>query len=107
MIKVGHKTYTDVGTEGHIDHGKQTPQVLIVGGVSVVFQAAYAQLKIMEAAGEVMLVHQEIDEPNSVTVEYDLDEEISKVLIDTWNDLSDNTSTDKKHSHPHWHEGRW
>ncbi|AUR93511.1 hypothetical protein NVP1187O_198 [Vibrio phage 1.187.O._10N.286.49.F1] len=62
MIKVRHETYTNVGTEGHIDHGKQIPQILIVGGVSKNFQGAYAQLKLMEAAGEVMIVHQEIDE---------------------------------------------
>lgn len=86
---------------------KQIPQILIVGGVSVGFQAAYAQLMLMADKGEVLIVHQEIDEPNSVTVEYDLDEEISKVLVDSLHDLEDTTSTDKKHSHPHWHKGRW
>ena len=86
---------------------KQTPQVLIVGDIGVGFEVAYTQLKLLADRGEVLIVHQEIEEPNSVTVEYDLDEEISKVLVDTWQDLEDTTSTDKKHSHPHWHKGRW
>jgi len=38
------------------------PQVLIVGGVSKNFQAVYEQLKIMEANGEVVIIHQDIDE---------------------------------------------
>ncbi|AGG57840.1 hypothetical protein VPBG_00068 [Vibrio phage helene 12B3] len=74
---------------------KQIPQVLIVGDVTDNFLAAHTQLQIMEDNGEVEIVYQDIDEPSSVTVEYDLDEEVSKVLVDTWSDLKDTTSTDK------------
>ncbi|AGN51537.1 hypothetical protein VPLG_00098 [Vibrio phage eugene 12A10] len=61
----------------------------------------------MEANGEVEIVYQDVDETSSVTVEYDLDEEVSKILVDTWYDLKDTGLLDKKHSHPHWHKGRW
>ena len=113
MTKVGSKTYTNVGTEGHPDHGRQIPQVLIVGGVSKNFQGAYAQLQSMEAAGEVMIVHQEIDESDyeglKSTEVYSetLEDDFGNIFLDSLHDLLDTTSTGKKHSHPHWHKGRW
>ncbi len=92
---------------------KQIPQVLIVGDIGVGFRAAYAQLQAMEAKGEVMIIHQEIDEPGyeglKATEVYSetLEDDFGNIWLDSLHDLLDTTSTDKKHSHPHWHKGRW
>ena len=93
--------------------GKQIPQVLIVGDIGVGFEAAYTQLQIMEAEGEVAIVHQEIDESDyaglKTTEVYSetLEDDFGNIFLDSLHDLLDTTSTDKKHSHPHWHKGRW
>ena len=92
---------------------KQIPQVLIVGGVSKNFQSAYEQLKLMADKGEVLIVHQEIEEADydglKVTEVYSetLEDDFGNIFLDSLHDLGDTASADKKHSHPHWHKGRW
>ena len=89
------------------------PQVLIVGDIGVGFEVAYAQLKLLADRGEVMIVHQEIDESDyeglKATEVYSetLEDDFGNIFLDSLHDLLDTTSTDKKHSHPHWHKGRW
>lgn len=65
----------------HTNHGKQLPQVLIVGEVSENFSAAYEELLKLESQGE--------------------------VFIDSLSMLTYNTTTGKIHKHPHWHKNRW
>ena len=65
----------------HTNHGKQLPQVLIIGGVSENFSAVYEELLKLEAQGE--------------------------VFIDSLSMLTYDTNTDKIHKHPYWYKGRW
>ena len=65
----------------HTNHGKQLPQVLIVGEVSENFSAVYEELLKLESQGE--------------------------VFIDSLSMLTYTTNTDKIHKHPHWYKGRW
>ena len=89
------------------------PQVLIVGGISKNFKCAYEALKIMEAEGKVMIVHQEIDESDyeglKATEVYSetLEDDFGNLWLDSLHDLKDTNLLDRKHSHPHWHKGRW
>lgn len=92
---------------------KQIPQVLIVGDVGIGFRTAYAQLQIMEAAGEVVIIHQEIDESDyeglksAEVYSETLEDDFGNIWLDSLHDLVDTGILDKKHSHPHWHKGRW
>lgn len=104
--------YTNVGTEGHPDHGKQLPQVLIVGEESENFSAVYEELLKLEAQGEVEIVYQDVStEVSGKTCEIIFEDDISgyysNVLNDSLSMLTYNTTTDKIHKHPHWHKGRW
>ncbi|AUR91516.1 hypothetical protein NVP1161O_074 [Vibrio phage 1.161.O._10N.261.48.C5] len=92
---------------------KQIPQVLIVGDVTDNFLAAYTQLQIMEANGEVEIIYQEIDESDyeglKSTEVYSetLEDDFGNIWLDSLHDLVDTGLLDRKHSHPHWHKGRW
>lgn len=79
------KKYINVGTEGHPDHGKQKPQVLIVGGVSKNFSGAYEALLKLESEGEVEIIYRGLDDSVVQGKDWDIiivNETSGEVLID-------------------------
>lgn len=94
-------------------HGKQKPQVLIVGRVSKNLSGAYETLLKLESEGEVEIVYRELEDSVvqgkdwSITIVNEISGHYREVFIDSLSMITDNTSTAKVHKHPHWHKGRW
>lgn len=97
----------------HTDHGKQLPQVLIVGEVSENFSDVYEELLKLESDGEVEIVYQDIEDPTiqgkdwGIAIVNEISKHTPEVFIDSLSMLTYDTNTDKIHKHPHWHKGRW
>ena len=97
----------------HTNHGKQLPQVLIVGDVSENFSDVYEELLKLESDGEVEIVYQDIEDQMiqgkdwGITIVNEISKHTPEVFIDSLSMLTYDTATDKIHKHPHWHKGRW
>lgn len=98
--------YTNVGTEGHIDHGKQVPQLLIVGEVSKNFEGAYKVLLEMEKREEVEIIYRNSLEYGD-TFEGCRNTQPVCLTGDEEFNYPKPVYKDNKHKHPHWHKGRW
>lgn len=97
-------------------YNKQSHRLLATYANTVIgigFEVAHAQLQAMAAKGEVMIIHQEIDESDyeglKSTEVYSetLEDDSGNIFLDSLHDLEDTGLLDKKHKHPHWHKSRW